>query len=120
MLSRLATSVRQQQRPGNTAAAAAAVAALQRVLSGASAPGTVRHPADAPGASPSSAAAVRCFTSSGGAAAGYGGRGYGGGAAPGAIAPMQAPRNVGITIVPERTAVVVERWAGGGMGGSGW
>lgn len=34
---------------------------------------------------------------------------YGGSPISGGLVPVKAPRNLGITIVPERTAVVVER-----------
>jgi hypothetical protein len=34
---------------------------------------------------------------------------FGSGVGSGGIPPIRAPRNLGITIVPERTAVVVER-----------
>jgi hypothetical protein len=51
------------------------------------------------------------FTTSAAPGLSYGGRGGPGAAA---IAPARPPRNLGVVVVPERTAVVVERCAGVG------
>jgi hypothetical protein len=83
-----------------------------------------RAPPGLPPAPPAAAAhpAVtrRAFTTtySPALAAVYGGAarfGPGAGVPTAGIAPMRLPRNLGITIVPERCAYVVERWEGVGI-----